>query len=427
MSGPTSPTAVAGSAAILIASCVLSAAISVAAERRAAPHPDADRAVSQTLRILDRAIHRLASPSADYRAVLSEALAALPADADDTAADAMRTFLRRAPQPGPAFRCSRDFVSDRARDMLLRTRDILRKDYVAPLQAVACSSVPFALDLAHARRNGGWLDIYGYDFDRVSPEMVLVTTTGYHDVTSSLVSRSHYHLAFKLGEHVPWSSDAVSLGVTWGHIIHYSIALVRPTSQLCALRLETIPAGRTLSYSPLPIDAEKRPVPPGARVSADVRLHYSSNKVEATVCMAVADPDTRSAGLGGCTVEYLYTTDPDWIIEGLLGEEVSQVSYRRGRTASDVKDGTRRGLVRQWTFSDFNQSAASQAVSVQAHLNDIRLVAVADRACVSPMAYLEAVRTGAIDPATKASIDRQLPSLDPAVLKLRPRFSAPGP
>ena len=65
-------------------------------------------------------------------------------------------------------------------------------------------------------------------------------------------------------------------------------------------------------------------------------------------------------------------------------------------------------------------------VSVQAQLNDIRLVAVADRACVSPVAYLEAVRTGAIDPATKASVDRQLQLVDPAVLTLRPRFSGPG-
>jgi hypothetical protein len=140
--------------------------------------------------------------------------------------------------------------------------------------------------------------------------------------------------------------------------------------------------------------------------------------------MAVADPDNQSATFGGCMIEYLYTTDPDWIIEGLFDEAVSHVSYRRGRAASEVKHGTRRGLVQQWTFGDFDQSAAQ--VSVQAQLNDRRLLAVADRACVSPMAYLEAVRIGAIDPATKASVDRQLRSLDPAVLKLRPRFSDPG-
>jgi len=424
MSGPTLHKTMAAVAAILISGCVLSAAIAVAAQRRATPTPATERTVSETLRVVDRAIHRLASPSSDYRAVLSEALAALPAGTDDTAADAMRTFLRRAPRPGASFRCSRDFISERARDMLLRVRDILRKDYVAPLQGVVCSAVPFALDLSHARRNGGWLDIYGYDFDRVSPEMVLVTTTGYRDVTSSLVTQSHYHLAFKLGEHVPWSSDAVSLGVTWGHIIHYSIALVQPTSALCPSRIETIPASR-ISFAPSRLDSDARPVPHGAHVSADVKLHYSSNKVEATVCMAVADPDNQSATFGGCMVEYVYTTDPDWIIEGLFGEAVSHVSYRHGRATSEVKHGTQGGLVRQWTFGDFDHPAA-QDVSVQAQLNDIRLLAVADRACVSPMAYLESVRTGAIDPATKASLDRQLQSLDPAVLKLRPRFSAPG-
>jgi hypothetical protein len=81
--------------------------------------------------------------------------------------------------------------------------------------------------------------------------------------------------------------------------------------------------------------------------------------------------------------------------------------------------------VRQWTFGDFTQTGSPPDVSVSARLNDIQLVTAADTACVSPMAYLEATRTGAIDAATKRSVDRQLDTIDPTVLKLRPRFVLP--
>jgi hypothetical protein len=109
---------------------------------------------------------------------------------------------------------------------------------------------PFALDVTQAQRTGGWLDIYGYDFDRLTPEVVLVTNDGYRDVTAALVARSHYHLALKLWDGaVPWSSESVSLGLIWGHVIHHSIPLIRPTSPVCTSRVETIPAGRTISYA----------------------------------------------------------------------------------------------------------------------------------------------------------------------------------
>src|SRR5262249_7825576 len=153
----------------------------------------------------------------------------------------------------------------------------------------------------------------------------------------SLVRRSPFHLAFKLGEHLSWSADVVSLGLTWGHLIHHSIAVAQPTSTLCPSRFETLTT-RTFSFSPL-------------------ALNFSSNKLEATV-----------GSIGGCAIEFLHTTDPDWIIEGILGDARTEVS-----------------------FSD-----------------DITFLAYADRACVSPLAYLEARRTGTIGAATQRSLDRQI-------------------
>jgi hypothetical protein len=382
----------AAAARVLIAAALFSSFIGTVALAAGSRQESRDARRAETLRVLDRAIHRLALPASDFRAVLSDALEGLPADDDGiAAAGAMSTFLARAPEPGAEFRCSPDFIADRARNMLLRLGDTLRKEYVARLEPVVCSTTPYALDLAHARSTGAWLDIYGYDFDLVNPEMVLVTKNGFRDVSTSLVRRSATHLAFKLGEHLPWSADVVSLGLVWGHLIHHSIALAQPTSTLCPSRIETL-STRTISVSP---DFSRNSAlrSPGSQVTADTALNYSSNKLEATVCMSVADPDDRSIAFGGCSNEFLHTTDPDWIIEGILGDAPAEAS-----------------------------SAVWQGTSLEIRLKKIRFLASADRACVSPMAYLEARRTGTIDAATRRSLDRQIKTIPPAALTMRPRF-----
>jgi hypothetical protein len=386
------PLIVAAAARVLIAAAVFSSFIGTVALAAGSRQQSREAARAESLLVLDRAIHRLSLPASDFRTVLSDALEDLPADDDGVAASgAMRTFLTRAPEPGAEFRCSPGFIADRARNMLLRLGDTLRKEYVARLEPVVCSTTPYALDLAHARTSGAWLDIYGYDFDLVNPEMVMVTKDGYRDVTASLVRRSPHHLAFKLGEHLPWSADVLSLGLTWGHLIHHSIALAQPTSTLCPSRIETL-AERTISV-PSHFSGTSSPRSPRSQVTADATLNYSSNKLEATVCTSVADPDDRSIAPGGCSIEFLHTTDPDWIIEGILGDASAEIS-----------------------------SAVWQGTSVEMRLNEIRFLASEDRACVSPTAYLEARRTGAIDAETQRSLDRQIKTIPRAALTMRPRF-----
>ena len=411
--------------AILVAFYLLALATSYSAAFSAAQTGiPADKTLTDTLRVLDDAIHLLGDPSANYRKVLLDAIAAFPSNADDNVRADIRTFLARAPQPGDDFRCSVDFVRTRARKALLRLRDTLRKEYTGSVEPAVCSAVPFALDLKQAQTTGGWLDIYGYDFDRVMPEMVLVSGKGYRDVTPALIAKSHYHLALNLGDSaVRLSSESVSLGLTWRHLIHHSIAIIQPTSLLCSSRVETIPAGRTISYSPPRISGAGSAERPGTKVWADAALDYSSNKLEATICMAAADQAGGDTVFSGCTVEFLYTTDPDRGIEAVFGALASQVSYVRGNRTGDVKNGRQHDPVRQWAFGGFQPGNLEGAdISVEARLNEIRLVSSEDAGCVSPLAYLEARRTTVLDPATRQSLDPQLKRIDPAILKLRPRF-----
>jgi hypothetical protein len=346
-----------------------------------------------TLSVLDRAIYRLADPSSNYRRVLLDTIAALAANPDDAARVEVRTFLARAPEPGSDFKCSLDFVRARARLALLRIRAALRKDYVGPVEPAVCYTTPYALDVARAPAEGGWLDVYGYDFDRVTPEVILVGRDGYRDVTAALVATSHFHLALRLGAStVPVAPDSVSLGLTWRHLIHHSIAIVQPTSSLCAARVETIPSGKTISYSPPRINGSESLASPETAVRADVTLDYSSNRLEATVCMEAANP-SGEAVFSECSVEFLHTTDPDWMIEAVLGEVSSQASF------------------------------AGHSVTVR--LDEITFVSVEDDSCVSPLAYMEARRMRVLHPSTRRSLDPQLERVDPALSKLRPRFAWP--
>jgi hypothetical protein len=153
-----------------------------------------------------------------------------------------------------------------------------------------------------------------------------------------------------------------------------------------------------------------------------------SPELEATVCMAAADPAGPDTVFSGCTVEFLYTTDPDRVIDGVFGELIDQVSYVRGKRSSDVRNGTLRGLVRQWAFGGRQSSRLEGGdISMTARLNEIRLVSTQEDGCVSPMAYMEAKRTTVLDPVTALSLDPQLKRIDKAILKLRPRFSLSKP
>lgn len=79
---------------VLVACCLLASATgSIASET--------DDVGAETVGIIDRAIHQLAAPSSDYRRILVDAIAALPAGADQRASgeSARSSLARRSPAP----------------------------------------------------------------------------------------------------------------------------------------------------------------------------------------------------------------------------------------------------------------------------------------------------------------------------------------
>jgi hypothetical protein len=294
--------------------------------------------------------------------------------------------------------------------MLWRLRDVVLDVQTRPVEPVVCYAAPFAIDLERARTTGQVVDLYGYDFDAATVQLVAITPDGFTDVTPSLTVTSHTHATVRIGGvGVPALDRNEAVGVAWGHIIHYRVPLVGSTTRLCSSRVETVRPGATVSYDSITRASGLSPGTAGD-ASAEVRLDYSSNVLQAALC--VTTPDVIESG---CVTEYLRTIDPERVIDGVLGPQSSLMSFDAARE-TDIN--VRQGLVRRW-----RSGGNGGTTVVAARLDRITIVSREAESCLSPIAYVEAKRTRPFPAATARVLDAQLRGLDPAIVRLRPRFA----
>ena len=262
--------------------------------------------------------------------------------------DDIKNFLARAPGAGADFKCGADFMRYRARQELWRLKDKLLNSNPPPAEPQFCYAQPFVVDLSLPAKS---VDVYGYDLDQMPLEMFVMNSAGFfEDVTFALTRKSHFHLVFDLGnKKLKLSGKNQTLALVWGHLVRYSIALIQPTTPLCLSAIETIPSGKALSYQPPVISGDGRFGSAGARVWANAVLDYESNKVDATFCLTAADPKEGGTVVAGCAVEYVYTSDPDHVIEAVFGGLQSRIAYSAGAPPADV-EGAREGPVARWSF-----------------------------------------------------------------------------
>ncbi len=381
----------------------------------------ADHTLTDSVVVLERAINTLASPSAEYRKTLQDVIARLPPDSQEFLKTDISTFLKRAPDERADFKCSPDFVRYRATKELLRIKDTLLHTNPQPAQPEFCYAVPFAID---PTRPINPIEIYGYDFDRAPLQILLMDNYGFRDVTFALIKRTHYHVTLDLAKNgIKFSPQNQVLAVTWGHLIQHSIPIIQPTTNLCSSRIEEIPAGKEVSYAPLPI-IQNRHFTEGANILANAFLDYESNKIDATVCMTAVDQNSDGAAVSGCGVEYVYTSESDREIEWVFGDLEARMADRHDHWPKFVQKRPKGGPVAEWILAGFGGTLPAHAeAQVTIRLRKIRIVSTAAEGCLSAIAYSEAKRMNALSAGTVRRLDSQLKKVDPAILKLRPRFA----
>ena len=190
----------------------------------------------------------------------------------------------------------------------------------------------------------------------------------------------------------------------------------------CALASRDPSWDRSVSHRPFAANGigSAAPVP---QVWADAVLDYVDNKLEATLCVTIPADRTDARRISGCTVAFLYTADPDRVIDGVFGTLDSQMAAGGSRPFDKRTIAGQGGPVRRWSFSGFGPGREGVEVGVTARLKPVRIVSTEGGGCVGPIAYMETKRTTVLDPATRRALDAQSKSVDPAILGLRPRFA----
>jgi hypothetical protein len=380
-----------------------------------------DQALVESLVALEEAAIALASSDADYRMVLGTTLDRLPRGSENPALTEITSFLERAPNPGPDFRCSPDFMLDRARRELRRVKDVLLNLGPRPVEPQVCYTAPVALDMSRAQRA---LEIYGFDFDQVPLEVFTSSREGFFaDVSFALDVHDNHHATLMLGANGPQlARDTDALVVAWGHLVRYSIPVIQRRTPLCDSTIEEVEPGKLISYAPFPIAHDARWSGPEARVLANVALAYESNKIDATMCLTAVS----STNISGCAAEYPHTSQAERSIEHVFGELQAAVVHPLGGRGQESVAGTSEGPAAEWIFEGFDDRGAAQAQpQIAVRLRKIRAVSTPAEGCVSAIRYLEARRQKAVGPATSRRFDPQLRKIDREILNLRARFAPP--
>jgi hypothetical protein len=374
----------------------------------------------ETIMDLERGENLLESSSADVRQTLKSVLDGVPPDAPEFVRRDIATFLTRLPEKGAELECHPDFVRNSARQELQRIHDRLLNTDLEPAEPQFCYAVPFAIDLAQPART---LEIYGYDFDAQPLELFILNADGtFEDVSFALKKRSHYHSTVDLGPNgVKFSPQSQRLGVAWGHLVRYSVSLIQPGTNLCSSQIEEIPAGKMITFSPDRISGSlELGVGSVARTSAT--LHYESNKVDATVCTLTTDAKPDPTTFAGCSVEYVFTTEPERVIDGVFVPLESHSSEMHLHAGQNTFSGRKSGPVAKWVI-DVPQSKPPVDPMVTAVLGKIRIASTKLDNCLPAVAYQEARRRSSLASTTINRIDSQSRTIPKEILKLRPRFA----
>jgi hypothetical protein len=378
-----------------------------------------DQTLSDSVVVLESAINALVGPHAEYRKILQHVTTSLPADSHVFIKNDITTFLRRVPAAEADFKCSPDFVRFRARKELLRLRDTLLNDNPQPARPQFCYAVPYALDVLRPVNS---IEIYGYDFDREPLQVLLMNDYGFRDVTFTLVQRTHYHLTLEFHKNrVTLSPHDRMLALVMGHLIHHAIPIIQTKTPLCSSRFEELRSGREITYQPLLIHHEGAFNGIGATVLANAALDYRSNIVDITICVTAVEQKEHQNAVSGCGVQFIYSTDSDRAIEWVFGELEAGTSYNNGMNG--MRAGARGSPITEWKFTGFDAWNACIEPELSILLRSLQVVSSTSDGCISAIAYMEAKRANALSVATIRRMAPQLQQIEPAILKLRPRFA----
>lgn len=384
-----------------------------------------EETTDKTVAVLDEAIVDLADESADWQIILQDTISELTDETQQTIRNDITNLLRRAPATiGTEFRCDVDFVRKRVRQDLIRIRASLLGIGMEPKEPTFCSVIPLAVDAALVPNDLNLLEFYGYDFDTTPVQVVMRNGNQDVDVSRFLDKPTHYHMTLNLGANgVNLSPGSQRFVLRWNDQEISTIAIIQPATPVCEARV--------VEFKPSPVSF----VPPrtrgdreydgnGPRVNANVELNYTSSSISALVTMSAEETKSDWTTASGSRTFNLFTPEPGWKIQQIIGEVNSSFNYIDNSHSDDVFAGN--GPVATYTFSgDKKGDDAGVHTSVKVNFNQLSVELVQDGDCVSPLAVRVLEIQGLIGASRLQQLNSQIQEEQPINPLLQERFIPP--
>ena len=368
-------------------------------------------AATQAVNVIDNAIADLSFESANWREIMEKAIADLPSDIQSTIRTEMSDLLNRAiAATGAEIRCNTDFLRNRLAQGLQNIKAKLLNQKPPELEPQLCNVIPLAIDMGLSPNRRNKIEFYGYDFDKAKIEVLLENSNGTLDVSNRLDRPTHYHMTLNLGgTDINLSPRSQRLILRWNDRIISTIGIIQASPDICAARtVNELPS--PVSYTPPHTRGDRDFDGNGPDMTTRVNLINKGNRVDAEIFLEAKETKRDWTTASGTTTVTLYTADPGWEIENIVGPTESSYAYRDNDHALDRFPGS--GPVRTYTFmGDGPGDDAGVHTRVEVTFNRIRMELKETGDCISERAIRSAVENNMISKEKLMEIQKVKPNI----------------
>lgn len=371
---------------------------------------------TETVNTLNDAISALQSQSADWQQVLKDTVSKLTKDAQSTLRSEISDLISRTvAQGGVELRCDADFVRERIREELVRLKAKFLNQPEPVIDPAFCQVVPIAVDRELIPDRLKQVEFYGYNFTQADGLGVFLEGAGGQrtNVTNKLDKPTTYAMTLKFGGNgVQLDNNSARLVLEWGGKQVSSVAVIQPTTPVCASKPQAVAASTIGPFIPRKIgqgDADFDGH--GPDVATDVALTVTPQALTAKVHMHAKETRSDWTEAEGWQTYQLFAPEPGWKIEQVEGKTSS--FHRYVDATVDREDSFDMGpgeLVRRFVYvGDTGGDEAGTKTGVRVTFNDIHLVLTQTANCVPDTAIKTLQLKGLLS-------TRAFTRLNPAVL-----------
>jgi hypothetical protein len=376
----------------------------------------------QAIAALNDAITKLSNANADWQGILGDLMSKLPAAEQTIKADVSDVLTHAIGAAGTQVTCILDFIGTRVREGLLRIKAKVLGQSLPPVEPSFCDANPAAVDSARVPNELKFIEFFGYNFDS-TPAVQVVLKNGDQevDVSNFLDRPSHYHMTLKFGANgVQLSPTSQRFIVRWNNNEVSTIGIIQPTTPVCGTRVKPFTPS-AIDFIPPRTRGDREFSGHGPRVDTHVSVSNFGQRVFANIQMTAQETESDWTTASGSMSKEIYTPDPGWRVQQILGTPNADFNY----TDSDTKDDTfnigGNGPVSILTFlGDTSGDDAGIDTKVTVTFSSLRMVEIETTNCVSPFAVKVAEFQNALAPTTSQRLKPQIDAIPADIRKELP-------